>query len=221
MTREELTPNPLYDSPCNPLLVTQYRTVDVLSPDSFEPRLDEIVHALPNINRYNGHTIRPYSVAEHSINCMAMAGVIYGLTQPHHQLYFLLHDGAEAYLQDIVRPIKRYAPDSLLVAEKIITRNIMKIMPFSDKQMHEITLPGFQACAEEIDTRMAVTELRKLFPSNDATIDGFEHFSNLEIVPWEPPHIRTRYMEALELAIKKTSGEYQHDREIRRSDYRR
>lgn len=65
--------------------------------------LDDIAHALANICRYNGHSSRFYSVAEHcAVGAMHMAGA-HGRTV---QRAFLLHDAAEAYIGDICRPLK-------------------------------------------------------------------------------------------------------------------
>ncbi len=59
----------------------------------------DIAHALAMKCRYTGHTKRFYSVAEHS--CL----VAYALPD-EFKLWGLMHDAAEAYLPDVVRPIK-------------------------------------------------------------------------------------------------------------------
>lgn len=61
--------------------------------------LCDISHSLANINRFNGHTFRPISVAEHSIGVASMVS-------PEHRLGALLHDAAEAYLGDMATPLK-------------------------------------------------------------------------------------------------------------------
>lgn len=75
----------------------------------FEPRIDEldiedIAHSLSLICRWTGHCPFHYSVAQHSV---LMAG--WAMEKGHSpacQLGCLLHDGAEAYLNDLNRPIK-------------------------------------------------------------------------------------------------------------------
>jgi len=73
------------------------------SPD--EVAIEDIAHALSLLSRYNGHTTRFYSVAEHSI-LMTWHARAMGITDPFHLLTVLLHDGAEAYIGDMPRPVK-------------------------------------------------------------------------------------------------------------------
>jgi hypothetical protein len=70
-----------------------------------EPRiediaLDDIAHHLAQICRFNGGTYTHYSVAQHSL-------LVASLLPPEMQLAGLMHDAAEAYLNDIVSPVKR------------------------------------------------------------------------------------------------------------------
>ncbi|WP_315921587.1 hypothetical protein [Mesorhizobium sp. SP-1A] len=72
-------------------------------PEDFDIR--DIAHALSMICRFNGHCLRFYSVAEHSI-LMAIHFIKKG--EYSNALWALLHDGTEAYLCDVPRPIKPY-----------------------------------------------------------------------------------------------------------------
>lgn len=72
-------------------------------PEDFDIR--DIAHALSMICRFNGHCLRFYSVAEHSI-LMAIYFIKKG--EYANALWALLHDGTEAYLCDVPRPIKPY-----------------------------------------------------------------------------------------------------------------
>jgi hypothetical protein len=78
-------------------------------PDPESITIEDIAHHLSLINRYNGATVRPYSVAEHSINLAAWAQ--YFNPDPDLVLNYLLHDSAEAYLQDIIRPLHAWAAE--------------------------------------------------------------------------------------------------------------
>ena len=68
------------------------------------PTIEEIAHALAQINRFTGHAKRPYSVAEHSL-LVATIAASEGAT-PVQQLAALLHDAHEAYVGDLASPAK-------------------------------------------------------------------------------------------------------------------
>lgn len=68
------------------------------------PTIEEIAHALAQINRFTGHCTRPYSVAEHSL-LVAQIAANEGAS-PAAQLAALLHDAHEAYVGDVSSPAK-------------------------------------------------------------------------------------------------------------------
>lgn len=81
-----------------------------------DPRPDEvdivdIARALSHQCRYNGHCAVFYSVAEHSVKLADWFRDVQDDVGLARQA--LLHDAAEAYLGDMIRPLKRYVPDYL------------------------------------------------------------------------------------------------------------
>lgn len=85
----------------------------------FQPEKDDIsivdiAHALSNVARFGGHTKRFYSVAEHSCFVVALLPTVYGYPKENLKvrrllLAGLLHDASEAYIGDLVSPIKHTA----------------------------------------------------------------------------------------------------------------
>ena len=67
--------------------------------------MEDIAHALALTNRFQGHTARPYSVAEHSLLVLKIARDTLGL-DVHGQMYALMHDAHEAYTGDQSSPSK-------------------------------------------------------------------------------------------------------------------
>lgn len=76
----------------------------LLDPKPSEVHIDDIAHALAHQCRFAGHTTRFYSVAEHSVHASH-------LVPDEHALSALLHDASEAYVGDLIRPLKRMLPD--------------------------------------------------------------------------------------------------------------
>lgn len=73
-------------------------------PRSEEIDIEDIAHSLSNQCRYNGHTKRFYSVAEHSVLVSEM------VAQKTNNINIiqqgLMHDAPEAYVGDVIRPLK-------------------------------------------------------------------------------------------------------------------
>jgi hypothetical protein len=71
-----------------------------LDPRAEEVEIEDIAHALSLMCRYNGHSRIFLSVAEHAWH-------VSHAVVPENALWGLMHDAAEAYCADVIRPIKR------------------------------------------------------------------------------------------------------------------
>ena len=76
------------------------RKIEIENPDATEIDVEDIAHHLSHICRFQGATTEFYSVAQHS--CLVAA-----IVPSHLRLQALLHDAAEAYLGDLIYPVKR------------------------------------------------------------------------------------------------------------------
>lgn len=81
--------------------------------------IDDIAHALSMQCRFNGHTRTFYSVAQHSLNCALAALEHHGVRDANALLAVLLHDAAEAYIGDIIRPYKKLIDDAVSAGEEL------------------------------------------------------------------------------------------------------
>ena len=72
-----------------------------LDPRPEDVCIEDIAHALANINRFGGHCRISYSVGQHSL-------VVHRVCSTFQAL---MHDSAEAYIGDMVRPLKMHMPD--------------------------------------------------------------------------------------------------------------
>lgn len=124
--------------------------IDVLNPDPDAIHIEAIAHALAQQVRFAGHCIRPFSIAEHSIN------VSY-VVPPEDALAGLMHDATEAFLVDIPTPIKRLLPRYYEIEE-----NLYQVIAT------KYGLPGqLPESVKEADARMAITEKVALLDPNN------------------------------------------------------
>lgn len=91
--------------------------IDPVHPEKALIDIRDIAHALSMLCRANGHFPTFYSVGQHSINCMREAAAR-GYSR-RVQLACLTHDGSEAYLADITRPVKKELPKYLEIEEPL------------------------------------------------------------------------------------------------------
>lgn len=80
------------------------RIINLINPDPSSIHLEDIAHSLSHLCRFNGHSNRFYSVAQHSV-------LVADLLPKELQLLGLMHDATEAYLGDVATPLKRLIPE--------------------------------------------------------------------------------------------------------------
>jgi hypothetical protein len=91
----------------NPVLARSGLLIDLADPQPASIRLTDIALALSRIPRFNGHTARPWSIADHSLLVLDLVRQELGAdATPDLQLAAILHDGREAYSGDIVSPVQ-------------------------------------------------------------------------------------------------------------------
>ena len=105
----------------------------------------DISSALSKICRYGGRLKDFYSVAQHSI-------IVSNLCEPEYALAGLLHDAAEAYIGDIISPIKKQLTEFLELEqhiEHVIWRKFGLLDTF-EKYAHEIKACDITATQAEM-----------------------------------------------------------------------
>lgn len=90
---------------------------DPLAPEPELMKIEDIAHSLAMLCRANGHFKTFFSVGQHCINCAREAAARgYSVRV---QLGALLHDGSEAYLSDVTRPVKQELPQYKCIEEPL------------------------------------------------------------------------------------------------------
>lgn len=158
------------------------RAFHPFDPKPSEVCIEDIAHALANTCRFNGHTREFYSVAQHSV-------LVSSVVPREHALAGLLHDAAEAYVGDIVRPIKRLFP-AFAEVEATVHAAIAKHFGISAE---------IPTCVHEADNRVLMTEKR------DLLVAGLKQWNETaaplvqRIHPIGPEHAERLFLEIFEL----------------------
>jgi hypothetical protein len=150
-----------------------------LNPLNIRPEdicLEDIAHHLALVNRFNGATTRPVSVAQHSV-------YVYRLClDSGFERHALFHDGSEAYLGDMTKWLKQ-SPE---MAEY---RRIEDIAQASINQVFECEWENDQmpALVKEADKLMVRFEAEQM--GIDIAVDGYGPVTKEErelIGAWAP-----------------------------------
>ncbi len=72
--------------------------------------LDDIAHHTSQMNRWAGATRYPLSVAQHLVMAWQLACFMYPDNEDVRR-WALMHDSGEAYVMDLIRPVKRFFPE--------------------------------------------------------------------------------------------------------------
>lgn len=89
------------------------RIIDLLNPSEDQIDIDDIATALSRICRFGGHSNVTYTVAQHSVLVMHLVSKVF----PSINLEALLHDASEAYLGDVISPLKHIIGNSYRTLE--------------------------------------------------------------------------------------------------------
>lgn len=137
-------------------------------PREDEIDIDDIAHHLSMIVRYNGGATEFYSVAQHSV-------LLSYLVKEENSFCALMHDATEAYLGDLVRPIKYLFPEFIRMEE-----NIWKLI--SKKYGLPEKIP---ADVKNHDVKICFTEKRDLLNKPTYQFYGREmEPHDIRIEPW-------------------------------------
>jgi uncharacterized protein len=159
-----------------------------LEPRAEDVCIDDIAHALAGVNRFNGHTRVPYSVAQHSV-LVSQQLYDHGLDL---ELIGLLHDASEAYLGDVPRPLKvTEAFEPYRQAEERLQALIYQVFGVEVVAAH----PSVTALVKHVDRRMLRTEQAALMPPaapGENRRDTLPY--TVAIDPWSAREARGRFL---------------------------
>lgn len=143
---------------------------DPLDPDIDSIDIYDIAHALSNITRWGGHAKYFYSVAEHSSR---MSDYV----SEKNRAWALLHDASEAFLGDLVSPIKELKEFEIYRKyEKKIMNAVCRRFQLQLEEPEEV---------KNADMKIRATEARDLTNIPQELFSKYEPFK-FRIVPMTP-----------------------------------
>lgn len=158
-----------------------------IDPRPEEIEIEDIAHALSMICRFGGHVRQYYSVAEHSVRVSAVVEAMGGTGR--HPLAGLLHDATEAYLGDMIRPLKT-TPE--MKAYRDAEKRLAQAVCDRFKVFYNLATPLIRT-ADEI---LLATEARDLMGGESAAKwELCAEPMDEVIVPWAPAEARARYLD--------------------------
>lgn len=106
------------------ILTANGHEIDLAYCKSTSMVLPDVAHALAQINRFNGHARRPYSVAEHSLLVLDIVEHLFAPASVHCRLAALMHDAHEAYIGDMATPLKHQVGEAWALVEHRFERTL-------------------------------------------------------------------------------------------------
>jgi hypothetical protein len=166
------------------ILTTSGRRVDLAAPNQADILPMDIAWALAQTNRFTGHCLRPYSVAEHCLLVCHLAEHVHRLSV-HDLLAALMHDAHEAYCGDLSSPAKQAIAEPWRQFEGRIEHTVHTAFALHTASAQH------RAAIKHCDLMALATERRDLMPGHTPAaaepwpcLEGIEpaHWVNLRSV---------------------------------------
>jgi len=169
--------------------------INPLDPDPKLITAQDIAHHLSLICRFRGACKWHYSVAQHSIYVSDMLNMMGESTI--NQLAGILHDAAEAYLGDVIRPIKHLdAAKPLRLAEHRLQAVINKKFGVEDADWKLI---------KDIDNMVIGAEARQLMPSGGRGWKNLPAPADIKITRLPPDVVESWFLAQLSNLMRRLS----------------
>jgi len=135
---------------------------DFVDPQPDQITIEDIAWGLSQTCRFGGQCLEYYSVAQHSI-------LVSQIVPHEHRLAGLMHDAAEAYIGDMVGPLKQLIPDFKVIEKRIEAVIFAKF---------GIALP-LDPSIKHADLRLLRTEQRDLTAGSGENWNGLDRYAPL------------------------------------------
>lgn len=168
---------PVFGCYKNTIRVRSGSYFDLTDPKSDQFTFGDIAGALAKICRFGGQINCFYSVAEHLLHCADQAQAD-GLPL-ESQRAVMLHDAAEAFVGDMVKPLKMLLPEYSEIESRVEAAIAAKF---------HIDFAREASAVSKIDREMLIAERRAFFSRDDVTWTGENEVRRLnrKFLGWNP-----------------------------------
>jgi len=150
-----------------------------LKPRAEDVNINDIAHALSNLCRFGGHSQAFYSVAQHSV-------LVSKIVPPKDAMWGLMHDAGEAYVNDLISPIKHTQGATWYRdAEARVMRAVCRRFGLSLKQPQSV---------DEADLVMLATEKRDLMWPVIRRWASLPAPRSQKVFPWSPKRAEKEFL---------------------------
>lgn len=154
----------------NTIRLRSGRYFDLTDPHPDQFTFHDIAGALSKICRFGGQINHFYSVAEHCVHCCQLAEK--DGQNLDTQIAVLMHDAAEAFCGDVVKPLKIMLPEYAEIERRVESVIAEKFLIDFDRE---------SAYVMEIDQAVLIAERRKLFSEDDVVWTGENEVRRVEL----------------------------------------
>jgi 5'-deoxynucleotidase YfbR-like HD superfamily hydrolase len=145
------------------------KVIDIFNIKDEDIIIEDIVLALPNICRYGGRIEYHMSVAQHAVE---LARWLTKQNKLHLVPHALLHDACEAYIGDIIYPIKIQIPKFLELEEEIT--NLVYKKYGVDASLHKYFDPYDKGIVINEMKALGIYEREKHLVTHVTALEGLE-----------------------------------------------
>lgn len=103
------------------MITASGRKLDLLNPTSEMINIRDIASGLANNSHFAGQTPKFFSIAQHCVMVCDEYAIQNPSAPDKMKLLALLHDAAEAYIGDMIKPIKVFLPQFVELEYKLMT----------------------------------------------------------------------------------------------------
>lgn len=173
-----------------------HKSVDVNNLTIDDISFYDLIYSLPHLCRYNGRLPIFFSVAQH---CNELTTWLSHHSHTKHLApYALLHDASEAYIGDLIYPIKQLYPSFFDIEQRITNLFYQKVgLPIQQSILDELDFYDRTICINEMISLNIFDSYKDYYKDKKPLPDLQDSSKSLVIYPTSIKNSRTHFINNL------------------------